>query len=60
MSQESTSDHSYRFGYAVCAIFVVGFILITLAVVSDALHRTVLEEVVPKVVVAPSPTPSNQ
>ena len=60
MSQESTSDHSYRFGYTVCAVFLVGFILITLAVVSDALHRTELEQVVSQVVAAPSATPGNQ
>ena len=56
MSQESTSDHSYRFGYAVCAVFLVGFILITLAVVSDALRRSELEQVV----AVPVATPNNQ
>ena len=60
MSQENTSDHSYRFGYAVCALFLVGFILITLAVISDALHRAELEQVVAQVVAAPSATPSSQ
>lgn len=56
MSQENTSDHSYQFGYAVCALFLVGFILITLAVISDALHRAELEQVV----ALPAATPSNQ
>jgi hypothetical protein len=60
MSQESTSEHSYRFGYAVCAIFLIGFILITLAVVSDALHRSKLEQVVPQAVATPSSTPGSQ
>jgi hypothetical protein len=60
MSQENTSNHSYRFGYVVCAFFLVGFILITLAVISDALHRADLEQVVPQEVAAPSATPSNQ
>jgi hypothetical protein len=55
MSQENISDHSYRFGYAVCALFLVGFILITLAVISDAIHRAELEQVV----VVPSATPGN-
>ena len=57
MSLENTSDHSYRFGYAVCAIFLIGFILVTCAVVSDALHRPELEEVVSQVVATPSPAP---
>jgi hypothetical protein len=60
MSLENTSDHSYRFGYAVCAIFLIGFILVTCAVVSDALHRPELEEVVSQVVAGPSPIPGNQ
>ena len=60
MSQENTSDHSYRFGYAVCGLFLVGFSLITLAVISDALHRAELEQVVAQVVAAPSATPSSQ
>ena len=57
MSLENTSDHSYRFGYAVCTIFLIGFILVTCAVVSDALHRPELEEVVSQAVARPSPTP---
>jgi hypothetical protein len=60
MSQENTSEHSYRFGYAVCAIFLIGFILMVLAVVSDALHRSELEQVVPQAIATPSPTPGNQ
>jgi len=57
MSLENTSDHRYRFGYAVCAIFLIGFVLVTGAVVSDALHRPELEELVPLAVATPSPTP---
>ena len=57
MSLENNSDHRYRFGYAVCAIFLTGFVLVTCAVVSDALHRPELEELVPLAVATPSPTP---
>jgi hypothetical protein len=43
MSEENSSEHSYRFAYGVCVIFLIGFILVTCAVVSDALHRGELE-----------------
>jgi hypothetical protein len=58
MSEENSSEHSYRFAYGVCAIFLVGFLLITWAVVSDALHRRDLEQVVPQAVAPPSAAPS--
>ena len=54
MSQENTSEHSYRLGHAVCVIFLVGFILVTLAVVIEAFHRSELEQVVPLVIATPS------
>jgi hypothetical protein len=57
MSQENTSGHRYRFGYAVCAIFLIGFVLVTCVVVNDALHRPELEESVPRAIATPSPTP---
>jgi hypothetical protein len=60
MSEENSSEHSYRFAYDVCAIFLVGFLLITCAVVSDAFHRGDLEQVVNQAIAAPSATPSNQ
>jgi hypothetical protein len=60
MSAENNADHSYRTAYLVCGIFLLGFILLTWAVVSDAHHRAELEQVVPEVVAAPSPTPGNQ
>jgi hypothetical protein len=60
MSEENSSEHSYRFAYRVCAIFLVGFFLVTLAVVSDAFHRGELERVVPQAMAAPSATPGNQ
>ena len=60
MSQESTSEHGYRLGYSVCAIFLAGVVLATLAVVSDALHRSELEQVDSQVIPAPSPTPGSQ
>ena len=58
MAEENSSEHSYRFAYGVCAIFLVGFLLITCAVVSDALHRGNLEQVVALTVAAPSATPT--
>jgi TRAP-type mannitol/chloroaromatic compound transport system permease small subunit len=58
MSEETSSEHNYKFAYSVCAIFLIGFVLVTLAVVSDAFHRTELEQVVPETIAAPSPTPS--
>jgi hypothetical protein len=58
MSEENSSEHSYRFACGVCAIFLVGFLLVTCAVVSDALHRGDLEQVVPLAVAAPSATPT--
>jgi hypothetical protein len=58
MSEENSSEHSYRFAYGVCAIFLIGFVLVICAVVSDAFHRAELEKVVPVVVATPSPTPS--
>jgi hypothetical protein len=58
MSEENSSVHSYAFAYRVCAIFLAGFLLMTCAVVSDAFHRSDLEQVVPQPVAAPSPTPS--
>jgi hypothetical protein len=60
MSEENSSQRSYRFAYGVCAIFLIGSILVTLAVVNDALHRGELEQVVPQAIAAPSPTPSKQ
>jgi hypothetical protein len=60
MSEENSSERSYRFAYGVCAIFLIGFILVTCAVVSDALHRAGLEQVVPLAVPTPSPTPNSQ
>jgi hypothetical protein len=58
MSEENCSEHSYRFAYGVCAIFLLGFLLITCAVVSDALRRSDLEQVVPQAIAAPSATPT--
>jgi hypothetical protein len=58
MSQENSSEHSYGFAYGVCAIFLVSFLLVTCAVVSDALHRDDLEKVVPVAVAAPSAMPT--
>jgi hypothetical protein len=60
MSPENTSDYSYRFGYAVCAVFLICFILMTCAVVSDAFHRRELEQVVPQMAPAGTATPINQ
>jgi hypothetical protein len=60
MTAENNPDHSYRTAYIVCGIFLLGFILVTWAVVSDAHHRAELEQVVPQVVAAPTATPSNQ
>ena len=60
MSAENNADHSYRTAYIVCGIFLLGFILMTWAVVSDAHHRAELEQVVPQVVAAPTATPSHQ
>jgi hypothetical protein len=54
MSEENSSEHSYRFAYGVSAIFLIGFILVTFAVVSDSFHRDGLEKVVPLAVPAPS------
>jgi hypothetical protein len=50
MSLENTSDYSYRFGYTVCAVFLLCFILMTCAVVNGALQRSELEQVVSQVV----------
>jgi hypothetical protein len=58
MSEENSSEHSYRFAYGVCAIFLIGYILVTLAVVSDAFHRGDLEQVVSLPVPAPTATPT--
>jgi hypothetical protein len=55
MSQENSSENSYRFAYVVCAIFLVCFILMTCAVVSDAFHRGELDQVVSQVVPAGMP-----
>jgi hypothetical protein len=60
MSAENNADHGYRTAYIVCGIFLLSFILVTWAVVSDAHHRTELEQVVPEVVAAPTATPSSQ
>jgi hypothetical protein len=60
MSLENTSDYSYRLGYTVCAVFLLCFILMTCAVVSDAVHRSELEQVVSLAVTVPNPTPSDQ
>jgi hypothetical protein len=58
MSEKNSSEHNYRLAYRVCAIFLIGFILMTSAVVSDALHRTELEQVVTRAIPAPSATPT--
>jgi hypothetical protein len=58
MSLEDTSDYSYRFGYAVCVVFLLCFILMTCTVVNDAIHRGELEQVVP--VGTATPRDSNQ
>jgi len=55
MTAENNTDHSYRVGYIVCGIFLLGFILVTWAVVSDAHHRTELEQVVNLPTATPSP-----
>jgi hypothetical protein len=55
MSQENSSENSYRFAYVVCAIFLLCFILMTCAVVSDAFHRGELDQVVSQVVPAGMP-----
>jgi hypothetical protein len=60
MSEENSSEHSYRFAYGVCAIFLIGFVLVTFAVVSDSFRRAELEKVVPVAVTTPSPTPNGQ
>jgi hypothetical protein len=60
MTTENNADHSYRAAHIVCGIFLLGFILMTWAVVSDAHHRAELEQVVPQVVAAPTATPGNQ
>jgi len=60
MSAENNANHSYRISYLVCGIFLIGFILVTWAVVSNAHHRAELEQVVPQVVATPTATPSNQ
>jgi hypothetical protein len=60
MSPANTSDYSYRFGYVVCAVFLICFILMTCAVVSDAFHRRELEQVVPEMARAGTATPSKQ
>jgi hypothetical protein len=54
---ENTPDHSYRFAYAVCAIFLVGCSLVTLAVVSDGIRLGELEKVVPKALPSATATP---
>jgi hypothetical protein len=46
MSAENNAEHSYRISYLACGIFLVGFILVTWAVVSDAHHRAELEQAV--------------
>jgi hypothetical protein len=55
MSGENNADHSYRISYLVCGIFLVGFILVTWAVVSDAHHRAGLEETINIATATPSP-----
>jgi hypothetical protein len=60
MSAENNTEHSYQTACIVCGIFLLGFILVTWEVVSDAHHLAELEKVVPQVVAAPSPTPRNQ
>ena len=55
MSAENNADHSYRVGYLVCGIFLLGFLLVTWAVVSDAHRRIELEESVR--IPAATPTP---
>jgi hypothetical protein len=60
MSAGNNTEHSYRTEYLVCVIFLLGFILVTCAVVSDAHHRAELEQAVPEAIAAPTATPSNQ
>jgi uncharacterized membrane protein YciS (DUF1049 family) len=55
MSAENNAEHSYRISYLVCGIFLVGFILVTWAVVSNAHHRTELEQIVGIPTATPSP-----
>jgi hypothetical protein len=55
MSTENHADHSYRVGYSVCGIFLIGFILVTWAVVSNSQHRAELEQVINLPTVTPSP-----
>ncbi|HYZ74629.1 MAG TPA: hypothetical protein VE641_16240 [Chthoniobacterales bacterium] len=58
MSEENSSEHSYRLAYGVCATFMVGFLLATFAVVGDSLHRGDLERVVSQAIASPTPTTS--
>jgi hypothetical protein len=55
MPAENNADHSYRVGYLVCGIFLLAFLLVTLAVVSDAHHRGELEESVSVPTATPTP-----
>ena len=55
MAAENSADHSYRIAYLVCGIFLLGFIVMTWAVASDAHHRAGLEEVVNLPAATPSP-----
>jgi hypothetical protein len=55
MSAENNAEHSYRISYLACGIFLVGFILVTWAVVSDAHHRAELEQIVSIPTARPSP-----
>jgi hypothetical protein len=55
MSAENNADHNYRVGYLVFGIFIIGFILVTWAVVSDSQHRAEMEQVINLPTVTPGP-----
>ena len=55
MTAENNPEHNYRTAYLVCGIFLLGFILMTWAVVSDTHHRTELEQAVDLPTATPSP-----
>jgi hypothetical protein len=55
MSLENNPEQNYRLGYLVCGIFLIGFILVTWAVISDSHHRPDLEQVVSLATPRPSP-----
>jgi hypothetical protein len=55
MAAENSADHSYRIAYLVCGIFLLGFIVVSWAALSDAQHRAGLEQVVNLPAATPSP-----